>query len=692
MSNLATGLSSHPICTAQLKDAGLIVNGHDPNKVLDLRTGTLKDLGLAAPGAAPTKTASAAGLVDGAVRYRVRWWDSSTFTMSLPSAELEVTLALEKPTITAPGSPPSRATHWILERTIADGSTFYPVNKTSAAPNGTAIATTTYQDNTADEDLQEADSLPANQGQPPPFPIVVENGFVLHGLGGVVHRPTCSCTSGSANVSSADGDFTQNMVGQDFSFDEDTDGVTYVIATVTNANNLVLATNYAGANKTSRPASIAGPRNIARWCENNEPECWGAAVVGGLQNEAYIGSGDALTAGVGLGTAGFLYAKATELWMHSYQLKPNSPQGGGDGRIFQVKGRRGALAWRCMKLIGGRVYGVDVHGVWRMDSPGAEPVPIDSEIQEDWRGLYFGDPLKWRLSWNPAERRMYVYYLEEGDTYPRHRFVYDLDGEKWIGRDPFPAAGWAADAELPDLGGNLRSAMYSEAVGSAGSYLFFDQIGPSLGAGPDATPLVGTVASGSNTTAQITSGSFPTSGEKLKGVPILLIRAADGTQERSVITNNTGDTLTFNALTGPDPTGGDTLVIGPIETAWRCGRFAGGTPEEFTRKKIFKRLYVLLETDADAVNVLVRAYYDGSTTPDTDRAALSEDGIVQTASAAPVAVQPSAGQLRYYVPLNHKKAFDAQFEVYSYQSGVAWKVLGLVVDYDIEGARDPRKV
>lgn len=690
--NLATGLSAHPVSVAQLGDVGLIVNGHDPNKVFDLRAGALRDLGIAAPGAAPTQGASpGAGNVNGAVRYRVRWWDSITQTMSLPSAELSISVSSITVRVTAPGSPPARATHWIVERTQADGSVFYPCNRTSSLPNGTAIATTTFDDNETDATISERDAYTENQGRPDPFPIVFANGPYLHGIGGRVHRPTCSCTSGSPNVSSADGDFTQDMIGENFSFDEDTDGVTYVIQSVTNANNLVLASNYGGSNKTSRPASIAGVRNLARWCESNDGESWGYLTVTGLSNEALIGDSDGLLAGVGLGPAGVLYAKWLELWMHSYQLKPNPSFDGGDGRIFKLGTKRGALNRWCLLQAAGRIYGADCRGVWRMDPPG-EPVEIGGEIQEDWRQLDFSLFERFHMIWDAANDKLKIYACEIGDTYPKRRFVYDLAGEKWVGRDPFPAAGFSASVRLPDLNGNERAAMYSEKVGSAGSYLFFDEIGKSLGAPPDATPLVGTVAAGSDTTAQITSGSFPTAGEQLKGVPIMLIRVADDTIERSVITSNTADTLTFNTLTGPGATAGDTVIIGPIESVWRLGRFAGQSAEEFRRKKIFKRLWVLLESSASAINLRVRAYYDGSATADTDKEALNEDGLEQSASEAPVIVKPASGQLRYGVPLNGKRAFDVSFELYSYDAGLPWTVLGVLVEYDLDPSTEPRRV
>ena len=120
-----TGLSSAPLSFAQLNDVGLMCNGIDANKIMDMRLGTAKDLGMAAPGAAPTKSEGAAGNVKGTVKYRVRWKDSSTQTYSLPSASLTVTTASKQITITRPGSPPSRATHWILERTVDANETYF---------------------------------------------------------------------------------------------------------------------------------------------------------------------------------------------------------------------------------------------------------------------------------------------------------------------------------------------------------------------------------------------------------------------------------------------------------------------------------------------------------------------------------------------------------------------------------------
>src|SRR3990167_9381228 len=249
--DIATSLSVHRLSAAQVGDIGVIVNGHDPNLCFDLRTGTAKTLGLAAPGAAPTGATNGAGSVDGTCRWRVRWKDSSTNTISLPSADLTATVAANTYRITQPASAPSRTTHWILERTTGAGRVFYPVNVSAAAPDGTAVGTTTFDDTVSDSTLRNRTSYPEYQGQwPVLYRFVWANGPILFAGGGRIHRPTCGVTNADATVTSSDGDFNSDMIGQDFSVDVDTDGATYKIASITSANELELASNYGGTTNT----------------------------------------------------------------------------------------------------------------------------------------------------------------------------------------------------------------------------------------------------------------------------------------------------------------------------------------------------------------------------------------------------------------------------------------------------------
>ncbi|MCZ7644341.1 MAG: hypothetical protein M5U26_03515 [Planctomycetota bacterium] len=694
--SLATGKGAFPCGYAQLGDVGLICNGHDANAILDLRTGELKELGIPAPdtdgGADFTATGGSAGNVNGAVRYRMRWVDASTGAFSLPSAETSGQFSSKQVTLdkSAVGDVPTRATHWIVERTEAGGSLFHPVNRDADNPYGTALGTDTYVDNVGDETLGQRAALAENQGQPRKFALAVANGAVLHGLGGRVYSFTGSLTNGMTTLTGPANTFTVEMVGEDVSFDGDSDGKSYEILSFTSDTEVELAEAYAGDTKSSAPARMSGPRNLGTWCEPGEPEHWGSQEVGALSNEILYGDNEPVVCGVPLGPAGLLVLKPSQMLLHSYQLKPNFSGTGGDGRIVPLSSRRGALGRSAARVVDGRVYGMDVFGVWRAE-PGGEPVEIGGALQQDWKGLDFDRGDFFHIRHDAVDRKLYFFVVEAGDSYAKRAFVWDLERERWVG-NPGWWTGMSCGAELDDLNGGLRACVFSQVDGSASAYLWFLGIGTTMGAPPSTTPLVGTVSgTGTSTTASVTGAAYPTSGEKLKGVPVTLRRAADGSEESSIITDNTSSGLEFNALSGTAPKAGDTLIVGPIPAVWRTGWQWGQTPEEATRKKTWHRAYVWLAPDSEAVDLRCRVRFDGSNTAYAERLTKDEDGVQTVAAQAAVTMKPDEAKHVYRVDLGHQSAFVCELEFYSVESGAPWKVLGCVLVYEVDGADEPRR-
>ena len=673
---IETGRQGYREHFAQIGLVGLYVNGHDPAKIVDLRTGTAKTLGIPAPGAAPTGATGGAGNLTGTFSWRVRWKDSSTGAISLASALYTASPAGEFWTITRPGSPPSRADYWILERTVDGGATYYPVNVDGSNPHGTAVATTTYNDNVTDSTLRNrnAQGLTNNQGQPGRFRFCWANGNFFFGAGGRVHTPNCSLTNGAATLTSTDGDFTRDMVGEFVAFDGDTDGKTYRISAYTSADQVTIGENYAGTTKTLQPCKIAGRRDVLRWSEPVIPgnpataEAWGAALPGGLENELIIGSdGEPLVAGVGLGPSGCLICKERSMYFLNYRVRPNIvPKG--DGQLVQMRALRGALGPLAIRAIEGHVYGMDAYGVWRL-SPGGEPEEIGQALQGDWKTLNFSNRDNFHVGFDPLWRVAYFFVCSAGETYPKKAYLWDVDGERWIGTRTWPY-GVTSTANLPDGNGAVRMGFFSEAVGSSPSYFWFDNIGASLGAGPSEPNLTGAVTGGSSTTLQNSGAAWTTSGEKLKGLPVTLIRAADGSEETQLITDNTGTQLTTNAFSGTAPTAGDTYIIGALPSSWKTGRIDCGDP---TRKKSFVGVWIELRYVASTVPVKIRAFYDGSATPYTYPRAHDENGVAIAANSSYVTVTPQSGKLRYFIPLNKQQKNDVQLEFYSANPGVPWE-------------------
>ncbi len=702
--SLATGLSDHGIMGAQLNLAGLIVNGHDPSKILNLRNMVLNDIGIAAPAGTITVTKKGAGnLAAGVYLFRVRWYYAKAFVMSLPSAEItDTATGAEEATvnITNATAPNSRVTHWIVERTLVGGTVFHPVNRTSSNPNGTAFATKTLDESTLDSVIKGYQGLPKNQGQPTRrYPICWSNGQFLRMAGGLVHSPNCSLANGSPNVTSADGDFTSAMVGMDFYFPADADGVRYEVLAYVSVNAITLASNYAGTTKVAQPASICGKRDMSAWCEPNQPEYWGTVEVGALSNEIRVGmDGVPITAGIGLGPAGDLICKAQAMFVHSYFFSPKlaAPDGMngvafGDGKLMTIKARRGACGKFALAGVDGMVYGIDLYGVWRL-VPGGEPQEIGGPISGDWTGLDFSKGDSFAVLVDASERLLYFFVVEYGDTYAKNAFVWDIDGQRWVGKRPNDHAGLSAFVQLPDVNGIIRPVVWNEVVGGAYSYPWFLNIGTSLGATPSTSPLVGTVTgAGGATTAKITAGAFPTTGEKLKGVPCTLVRAADLSEETTIITDNDADDLTFNALSGAAPANGDTIVVGAIPSKWITGRLWGNEEFEKFRLKKWIRAYVWLDgVNADAVDLKCRIYFDGLATAFADFLAVNEDGVQITAATAPITIKAGQQKQRYKFELGGQWKNDIQLEFYSLRSGDPWEILAVQVEYEVDDSEDPR--
>lgn len=687
--NLATGLSAHPPSMAQVGDVGLICNGLDANQCLDLRTGQLKTFGIAKPGSGTTATPGAAGNVDGDVAYRIRWKDASTGAISLPSNAVSASPSDQKVTINkgSVAAPDSRVTHWIVERTTDGGEHYHRVNVDESNPDGTAIGTGTYVDDVADSTLRNRTIYPENQAQPDRYPLCVANDRRFFMFGSTKHRPSCSVTNGSAAVSSSDGGFNSSLVGKDLAFDEDTDGKTYKIASVTDADSLTLAENYAGVTKSAKTVNIAGPGNEVVWSEAFAAEAFGENVLGKVGNKVTVGdAGEDLLCGVGLGSEGVLLASADRLYLFSYRINPKLQGLGGDGRMIPQPVFRGAAGRNCMRVIDAVTFGIDREGVW-MRAPGGQPKEIGAGIGGDWSALNWAEGEAFWIGYDAAEKRVLFWVCESGESYPKKAYVWSLDGNRWTGTVELPLAA-TAGCDLPDLLGLSRCAFFTEPSGNADAYLWFLGIGNSFGADPTVTPLKLTVESGTATSITPTAGTFPTTGDKLKGVPVTLIRAADGSMETQVIEDNSASALSnISTFAGDAPTNGDTAIIGAIPCGWRTKRF---NPEP-TRKKKFKRVYVLLSEDDDAVDLMVRVYYDGKAAAWNERVALAEDGVSITAGEAAVTLDPGADQNRYYVPLGAKWADDVQLEFYSYESGAAWQIQAVAIEYELDGKRDPSK-
>jgi hypothetical protein len=681
--NVLTGrTAAHRDSFLQVGDSVLILNGHDANKLLDMRKGTAGDCGLSIC-AAPAVADGAAGVVTGSVRYRCRWVDQSNGAMSAPGAETAHTTTDKTITVTKPtGTPPARATHWIVERTTDGGRVFWPVNRSSAAPYGAALSDATVSDNVSDSTLRNRQGLSDNQGV---LPVAARFGWASRRRGFVwgrrTHVVTATVTNGNTAVTGGSG-FTTAMVGQDLAVVGDVDGKTYRVAAYVSASALTLAENYAGTTG-SKTVAISGAGDVLQWSEPNDLDSWGIYdAIGQPGNRLTVGDdGEAGRGGCGLGDDGELLAKRTRLFVLRWGLDPDPVLG--DGRLVALPVRRGCVGPMALRFINGYAYGIDYRGIWRM-APGGLPVEIGAAISHEWRRTNRLNWLKqdnWHIGYDPANRQVWFFVCEGSDTYPKRAWVWDEDADMWIGARTFHL-GCTCTIELPDTHGIPRMVCYFEASGSAASYARMQGLGVSRGA--NVSLRNGTVTSGGASSLACTGAGWTVNGAA--GAAVTLVRAA-GTEETQTVVSNTADTLTTTAWTGAAPIAGDTFRIGSIPARYRTGRLTCG---DSSRKKQFTELWVWTKYKSAAQPFKIKARFDGNATPTTDFQTLNEDGVSATAAVAGHTIDPTVFRHRFRIPLHELYHTDMQLEILSDNAGDPWEIMGLKVLYRWDDAGKPR--
>jgi hypothetical protein len=694
--NIITGLrGEHPCSYAQVKQTGVIVNGHDTNRIYSILAGTAYTLGLTAPTAAPVNVASAGDLL-GDHRYRIRFKDSVTGTISTASPELTVASDSDTNTIdkTGCGSPDARVTHWILERTTDGGKTFFPVNVSTSAPHGTVIATNTFADNVSDRLIRQNTVLRNAGAIPGPYKHCFSHLNRMWLVGCSLHSATVSVTNGSATVTSSDGGFNSGLIGKYMVIVTDVGNVPYKISAVGGANTLTLSAVYAGTTNASRTANFFGPRNKVAWSDANAPEHFGKVEVEGPGNEITIGSrGTILTGGCSLGTdAGVLLSCPSGLYRFTYTLDPNPLVG--DGEIAPIPTLRGAVGKNAMRFIDGIVYGIDSLGIWAMPA-GGTPEEIGGSIAFDFKNnsLDFCNGGRSWIGTDPKFGWVYFYVIKDIDTddYPREPFIWSTVRRKWVNTKN-RKIGCPCGMEVYDKLGQLRHGFYTHTSGTAPACLWVDNIGKSSGADVSSTPLVGTAASGGAQTVTVSGAAYTTTGEQLKGVLVHKISSVNGAEETRVIASNTATELTISAAWTTNPVAGDTIIIGPVFSKYRTGPITCGFPD---RKKQFYYVRVPVKYKTACTPLNLKVYLEGSpTATDTDRAGtIIEDGVTITASTAQITADPTTGHFVYEFPLNRIHNFAISLEFYSSKSGAPWEINGPIkIGYDVDPSEDARKM
>lgn len=703
-------------------DRMCLFNGYDLNRLFWARNGTAYFMGLPSPAAPSCATSPGKNPGNtGTFNYRVRWVNSTRNVVSLPSdftaTDQDAADVANLWRVTQPALPANWViTHWIIERTTQSGGVYYPINRDTTNPYGTAIATTYFDDVVTDDDgFTQRLVYPSNQAQARPFVFGCANQGRLF-LGGAISLQLngVAATNGTKVVTGLAG-MTQQMVGWPISFGysaqntlKDGDVNRYSIATVTSATAITLDRNIdkstivygpGGMTPALLVAFIGDLQNRASWSEIDCAEYFGSANYMGNSNEIFIGDSEALTGVVGLGSIGgtnlVLWTKKTQCFLHTYGPDPSFEVG---GKVVQLPVKRGALNCRCLCYANGVVYGMDQYGLWAY-SPGQIPQEIGSSVRGLWQseGLNFTYSDYFWVQHRPEDRTIVFWVVEAGAsvngslvTRARLGLVYDADSGKFSAERH--NAGRTCGFAAPDKDGLVRAHSYNETLlGHVECKAFCHGIGKSDGVQwsvNNAPSPVVTLVNGGGTQLTFVGTTWGTN--VLKGVSIT-VRRLGVKIYGGMIASNTATTLVVAET--PSSTAlmiGDVAEIGGIDWRVKTGRSDADAPE---RKKNVKVATIKLreKVTAPVQSLRLALYTDGGTTANTDRAAYSEDGVSQLAAGGFVTVTP-AGKQRYPVGLNGVDCTDFQLELSGGGAGAPIEILAPVrVVLDVDEAKVPRR-
>ncbi len=172
-----------------------------------------------------------------------------------------------------------------------------------------------------------------------------------------------------------------------------------------------------------------------------------------------------------------------------------------------------------------------------------------------------------------TEQRIVVFGLPlDGATVPNYEIAFDLDNSTWT---TFKRAQWTAQAQARLPGG----APFTVA-GDQNGNLWHEGIGDSDGFyGQEA---VRTLTAATVRVLTDSTASFTTTGDALKGIPVLVLYADGTTVAYGKIASNTGTALTLAEDLATAPAVGDQIVIGGI--AWQVKTGFSTLGEEYRRK------------------------------------------------------------------------------------------------------------
>lgn len=474
-----------------------------------------------------------------------------------------------------------------IEMTAAGGSQFYVVD--SFAWAGITTRVIGMPDSSAVQ-LPLA-SLYGDYGheQPPCAAFSCEAQNVVF-VGGYVPRvATCQFTNNSVTVGSVSPTPSPAWIGRLIQATGST--AVYTVANIS-GTTLTLATVYAGSSGSFVPITWI-PKNPNRiyWSFQGLPESFYASS---RARDVLANTGDLLK-----GMANYL----GDVWLFGYRsiqrlIFTNDPT---TGYFVQVSTDHGIWNQACLVKVDTFLYGWGPNGIWM--GMGGRATHISQDIDYIWQK----DPVLeaqalysqfFHASYDPEQRALRFYFVAVGKTLPYHAMTYHIDTKVWsIDQYRIPIT---SSINLSDNIGKYRLIVGDSTDGNISHHYGVADNVPSIFSG------VCTVSTASNASVFSTNEALPTAPSL---APSTVYRLTTG--ETSVISSNTGSTITLVTALSSTPSSGETFYCGSIPVTITTEWFSvDGTGE------LKVRPYLLLFFNPDTSGqCTVQVFKDFQTTP-----------------------------------------------------------------------------
>lgn len=626
------------------------VNGIDKAFVRD-RVNGIRNWGIAAPPAAPTAATIGAGVVDGDVIYRVTWENQNSGNYGLYSADLAFAATTDTVRVTRPSTAgiDAQVTHWILWRTVqGEGTIFYRVASV-------AIATSTYDDNNADDAISDGETLEEHSPPDPMFRYLREfkGLFFLYGSR-VESTGTVTVANGSGAVTGIGTQFNASHVGEKFYFtgDETTYSITAVSA-ASGAAALTISPVKVGA-VTGGTYVIVAERPSDMAVQRGDDESFRA----GDRWSVFPNDGDFPSGMDVVGNTLCLYKQHNT---YGYEFGAD-PLPSASAVVYPILHGRGLINEWCSVKDGPYAFNLDRQGIYQFDGAGQSEA-IDLAIRRFFRpdaGIAADDRVNWayastwRAVLDPMTRTAVWFVTTGSDAVAKTAFCYNLDRQFWtVHRFPQGIRAAAVDS---DSNGVLRAWLMDNLAAPASPWAFG---GTRQLDGTASGTIAGTATASGATSLTDGAAAFLNTGDKLKGIPVVAFTAPF---QMRIITTNTATVLTIDSAWTSNPTVGTKYRVGAVETRWRSNWLLFD-PQARQQTQI---LTVYFEPTSTDIPFFVRFFKDFGTSPIvTWQQAGVKDGVEIPNSALTdgwlmIHANKAGGRVAITLPQNAIRAFSVE--------------------------------